>query len=76
MGIHLFGRHWDIVATDPGKKWLIIYVHGNLFRKDAIEVFSRSPKMEATATEAVKKCFSENYFLHAKTKRMRENIQH
>jgi hypothetical protein len=70
-GLQVSGRHEYVVALDPGKQWLVIYVKGNLFRKDAIEVLSRTSHPDQAFSTQISKLFEENYFLHAKTKKIR-----
>jgi hypothetical protein len=70
-GIHFRGKRLYIVALDPGKQWLVIYVKGNIFRKDAVEVLSRTAHPDPQTSSQVTKLFEENYFLHAKRKKMR-----
>jgi hypothetical protein len=67
--------HWYIVATATDNHWLVIYLHGGLFRKDAIEVISRNPNLDKDDLEQIRKLFEESYFLQSKTKKIRENIQ-
>jgi hypothetical protein len=74
-GMHVTGRHWYVVAMDPGKQWLIIYVGGTFFHKDAIQLLCRTPQLTHEAEMQISKLFEENYFLHAKTQKLHPIIQ-
>jgi hypothetical protein len=74
-GMNHSGRSWYVVAMDDDKRWIVIYVKGGFLRKDAIQVISRDQVLSEKATVRIRKLFAENYFLQAKTKKMRLDIQ-
>ncbi len=67
----LFARSWYVVAMDKDKQWMVLYFSGTLFHREEIEVISRETKINESGMKEFDKLREENYFLHAKAKKMR-----
>jgi hypothetical protein len=63
-------RKWNVVAADEHTQWMIVYCPRTVF-SSYIDVLCRSRELTKKEQERIAKCFSENYFLQAKTKHMR-----
>ncbi|HEV7231127.1 MAG TPA: hypothetical protein VGO45_07360 [Bacteroidia bacterium] len=75
-GMHFFKNYWYAVAMDAGKQWLVIYHVNGLFRRESVDVISRSASFSERENEQFQKLCGENYFLKAKTSHMSMWISH
>ena len=66
-------RHqWFVVAMGSNKEWMVVYYGRKLFGHESILVFSKSVLPGEQEKAAVNKLFTENYFLQAKSKKIKD----
>ncbi|MFI5150050.1 MAG: hypothetical protein ACHQRM_09980 [Bacteroidia bacterium] len=70
-GVFTIRHTWYVVAMGDNRQWIVLYYGRKLLGRESISVLCKSPVPTNSDSTGINKVLTENYFLQAKSKKIK-----